>query len=126
MAEGQQQPIVPELDLIRLPTENPPNSPDQQTIQEVQSLDDARQRAIIAGLEQDREERKKYAHRIFVLICTWIGGVFAIVVAQGIGCHFSLAEGVVLAVIGTTTVNVLGIFYIVAHYLFPNPPVDKR
>ena len=119
-------PIPPgELDRIRLPIENPPQNPDLETTQEELSLESAHRRAVIAGLEQDTEERKKYAHRIFVLICIWIGCVFLIVAAQGIGYHFSLAEGIVLAVIGTTTVNVLGIFYIVAHYLFPNRPTDK-
>src|SRR5881296_1293307 len=69
------------------------------------------------GLEQDINERKKYAHRIFVMICSWIGAVFLLLIASGIGFHFSLPEAVLLAVIGSTTVNILGIFYIVTHYL---------
>jgi hypothetical protein len=76
-------------------------------------------RVHAAGLQQDIEERKKYAHRIFVLICFWIGAVFLLLIAVGVGYHFALSNSVLLAVIGSTTVNVLGIFYIVTHYLFP-------
>jgi hypothetical protein len=76
-------------------------------------------RVHAAGLAQDIQERKKYAHRIFCLICSWIGAVFLLIVACGIGYRFSLPSSVLLAVIGSTTLNVLGIFYIVTHYLFP-------
>ena len=32
---------------------------------------------------------------------------------------FMLSENIMLAAIGSTTVNVLGILYVVANYLFP-------
>jgi len=33
--------------------------------------------------------------------------------------EFKLSDPVMLAVIGSTTVNILGILYVVANYLFP-------
>jgi hypothetical protein len=37
-----------------------------------------------------------------------------------LGMPFKLSDSIVLAMIGSTTANVLGILYIVAKYLFPN------
>jgi hypothetical protein len=80
-------------------------------------------KAHVRSLKQDIEERKTYARRIFGLICTWVVGLFLLLAAQGLGhwwwLKFSLSETVLLAAIGSTTINVLGLFYIVAHYLFP-------
>jgi len=113
-----------ELDLsaIRLPGQNPPTQPDEQTKLEQQDLDRSHRRALIRSLQQDIRERKIYANRVFWLICCWLGAVLALLIAQGFGptLHFNLGERVTLAIIGSTTLNVLGIFYIVAHYLFPN------
>jgi len=90
-------------------------------VQQYTELEENFYRVHTAGIEQDIRERKKYAHRIFCLICSWIGAVFLLLVAEGFGStfHFALPSSVILAVIGSTTINVLGIFYIVTHYLFP-------
>ncbi len=111
-----------DLSAIRLPAPNPPTQPDEQTQQEQQDLDRTHRRALIRGTEQDIDERKKYANRVFWLICFWLAAVFLLLIAEGLGSilRFNLGERVTLAVIGSTTINVLGIFYIVAHYLFPN------
>ena len=75
----------------------------------------------VQGVRQDRNERKKYALCIFVLICAWVLSISLLIGLAGFGTliHFVLPTGVLLAAIGSTTVNVLGLFYIVAHYLFP-------
>jgi len=80
------------------------------------------------GLRQNIEERKKYAHRIFVMICVWLVSVFLILILEGFGSAlgFNLPERVVLAVVGSTTLNVVGIFYIVTKYLFPNTKPDSK
>jgi len=93
----------------------------------------------IRSLSQDIDERKKYAHRIFCLICSWLGICFLLLGLEGFAhwTQFSLPEGVLMAIIGSTTVDVLGIFYIVTHYLFPqngapsfpedsNPPTENN
>ncbi len=88
-------------------------------------IDRDKARAEVAGLRQNIKERKKYASLIFRLICGWVAAVFLLLILQGFGARvkFSLPEPVILAFIGGTSLNVLGLFYIVAHYLFPNPGV---
>lgn len=74
-------------------------------------------------LEQDLGERKKFAGRVYWMMVGWIASVLAIVVAQGLTlCGFHLDTTVLIALISGTTVNVLGIFVIVARYLFPQGP----
>ena len=104
-------------------------TPDTLTRIEEVSAERDRRGEEVHDLRQNRDERKKYAHRIFLLICSWIGALFAILILQGFGgsrwLRFSLTQPVLLATIGSTTVNVLGIFYIVAHYLFPSIKAKK-
>jgi hypothetical protein len=99
------------------------DQPDPNTQLEKQSLEVSQLKAQLRGLSQDIDERKKYAHRIFCLICLWLLSIFTILLLDGFGhffgLSFSLPQGVLLAAIGSTTLNLLGIFYIVAHYLFP-------
>jgi len=87
----------------------------------------------IRSLRQDIDERKKYADKSFKLVCHWISGVFVILLLQGflsekvpliihnhsLALSFKLPEGVLLAVVGGTTVSIIGIFLVVANYLFP-------
>jgi hypothetical protein len=99
--------------------------PDPNTAKESADLDKKRLEAEIHGLEQDIDERKRYASRFFLLSCAWLLSIIAILMLQGFGSiwfgrlPFKLSENVLLAVIGSTTVNVLGILYVVAKYLFP-------
>ena len=75
--------------------------------------------AVAEGAWQDLEERKKYALRIFVLMCCWLGLLFALLFVAGWApLGFELSDSVLLALIGGTTANVLGIFVLVARYLF--------
>ena len=78
-----------------------------------------RTQAETYGLLQDIEERKAYASKIFKLICSWIGGVFFILVMSGFQLHFKLSDSVLIALVGGTTASVIGIFVVVANYLFP-------
>ncbi len=96
-------------------------------------------------LQQDRQERQKYAKYLFKLICVWLLGIYSIIMFSGFGAttmrfdmsdlpvakrlefkpSFQLSDAVLLALIGGTTINVLGLFVIVANYLF-NSPKDLR
>jgi hypothetical protein len=99
--------------------------PDPETQEEEEDLDRQRTKALIRGIEQDINERKKYATGFFVLACFWLAAITIMLTLQGFGSFwfgrmpFKLSETVLLAVIGSTTVNVLGILYVVANYLFP-------
>jgi hypothetical protein len=99
--------------------------PDPETRQEEDDLQKEHARAILRGVKQDIDERKKYAKRFFILACFWLAAITVLLALQGFGSFwfglmpFKLADSVLLAVIGSTTVNVLGILYVVANYLFP-------
>ena len=75
----------------------------------------------LENLKQDRKERKVYANKAFRLICWYLGIVTALLIAAGVEViPFYLSEAVELALLTTTTANVLTIFYFVMKYLF-NP-----
>ena len=115
---------------------------DPETRLEESDFDKQMLREHIRSLGQNIDERKKYAHRIFCLMCSWLGLAFVILILDGFqsSTNFYLTQPVLLALIGGTTADVLGIFYIVTHYLFPHsddrvtkvkpkaakPPVDSN
>jgi hypothetical protein len=87
---------------------------------ERETLENDQLRAQVFGLQQDTKERKKYAQLFFIASCVWIMIITALLLMQGWSPFgFKLSEPVVLATIGSTTVNILGILYVVANYLFP-------
>lgn len=72
---------------------------------------------------KDINARETYAFRLFVVAVAWIIGVFVVILCQGFLSHglkpiFSLSDTVLIAFIGGTTVNVLGLLAIVVRYLF--------
>jgi hypothetical protein len=70
--------------------------------------------------KQDRKERRKYAHRIFCLISSWLTCVLLMTMMDGFAWNgFHLDRAVLITTIGTTTGSVLGVFLIVTNYLFP-------
>ena len=72
--------------------------------------------------QQNREERKSYASRIFKLVCFWLIFIGVLLLLQGclepLG-RFALADSVLIAVSTTTTGSVTAILIVVARYLFP-------
>jgi len=108
--------------------EKPSAAADSKTAAEEKALYAQEWQTYIESLTQDKEERKKYAKRIFVLLSLWLGGVFVLLVLQGIGSPrnwFQLDDSVLLAAIGGTTINVIGIFLVVARYLFPQRSMSR-
>lgn len=86
------------------------------------------QALYIAGLRQELGERAQtaqqriqYAAKIFKLVGAWLASVFALLLLAGFGSQrwFHLSDTVLVTFLATTTVNVLGIFIIVANWLFP-------
>ena len=115
------------LDLGKISDTPGPEEADSATELEEEDLDHQKNRALIEGMRQDIAERKKYAGRIFTLLSSWLLGIFAILLLQGFGSNirFALPDSVLLAAIGGTTINVIGIFIVVARYLFPRRDTDK-
>jgi len=127
-------PELPEGDLARRLAEvadaHVNKEPDPDTQQELE-----RYGAQTEGQKQDIKERKKYAQLFFYLSCAWLAAIVVILMLQGFGSQgfdslwktpFKLSDSIVLAMIGSTTANVLGILYIVAKYLFPNRGRDDN
>ncbi len=98
-------------------------------------------RAELQSFVQDTRQRKAFAIAIFSLIVLWLAGIFIILLLAGflgdgggtftgrradvewvLTLKFKLSDGVLLALIGGTTVNVLGILILVVQYLFPKRP----
>ncbi|HEY0009326.1 MAG TPA: hypothetical protein VGB55_11425 [Tepidisphaeraceae bacterium] len=109
---------------ISAPSEQPDTKADQNTKVERLYLEAAYPeqlaRLSIEDLKQDIRERKAYADRIFRLISLWLAGVFWLVIAAGwTKGEFKLSDRVLITLLGATTASVIGLFVIVANYLFP-------
>lgn len=70
---------------------------------------------------QDRDQRKDFADRIFNLMCWYLAGVFFIIILNGITINnFHVSDEIILALLGTTAIEVIGTFTFVAKYLYHN------
>nr|DAJ19699.1 MAG TPA: hypothetical protein [Herelleviridae sp. ctsMP6] len=69
------------------------------------------------GRKQDREQRKVFALWIFGLVCVYLLVVLVVIFFVGFGL-MTLSDIVLNVLLTTTTANVIGIFVIVAKYLF--------
>ncbi len=69
--------------------------------------------------QQNIEERKRYALRIFIMIACWLVAIIAIIVSEGFS-WLEISDAVLIALISSTTVSVLAFFLAVTRYLFPN------
>lgn len=73
----------------------------------------------IVNQKQNRELRKKYAGKLFWMICVWLTLIIGILVFQGVRI-IHLSNSVLITLITTTTANVAAFFLVVTKYLFPN------
>nr|WP_311470217.1 hypothetical protein [uncultured Porphyromonas sp.] len=74
----------------------------------------------VESIKQDREERKVYASKTFDFLCIYMMCVGLLLFMSGsTTASLQLSDSVLIVILGTTTTNVLGIFYFVANYLFP-------
>lgn len=105
-------------------------SPDKVVVQQTALEASLYRKEVIRGFGQDIDERKKYAHRSFCMISSWLSGVFILILLQGFEgtprSWFHLDTSLLITIVGTTTGSILGIFIVVMHYLFPAKGVDKE
>lgn len=107
--------------------------PYQQTKEE--ELAHRRLEETLRDYKETNTLRQKYAKNIYRLTYIWLIFIGFIVLLTGIGnlhikiewlsldftlFEFNLSDNVLIAFITTTTINVIGIIYIVARWLFPN------
>lgn len=78
-------------------------------------------------IQQNHNLRVSYTGRIYRLVVTWLGCVVACVLLAGFGCWgFRLSDAVLVAFITSTTVNVVGLFVLVAKWMFPSGNADPQ
>lgn len=92
--------------------------PDVRGDLEREHLEIERLKTELNSLKDDITARKVYAGLIYLLVIMWLGFILWIVVATGSG-WYKLSDTVLVALITTTTLNVLGLFLVVTQYLFP-------
>jgi hypothetical protein len=116
-------PILPALSLesiTSLAVAQVSDEPDPPTKLETEEIDIDHKRAELESFRQDTGERKRYAKNIFVLTCIWVGGIYVLMLLDGFGVwSFKLSNSIMLAAIGSTTANIVGVFLIVTRYFFP-------
>lgn len=77
------------------------------------------------GLADYIKMRRRYGNVILCLTFLWITAVLVVVFMQGCSTNgFTLSDSVLMLLLGTTTANVIGLFIIVANYLFPKNARD--
>jgi len=88
-------------------------------VKEVKGLDMEEEfaRAQLKRLLDDNKARRVFSVIIFAITILWMFLVLIIVV-QCSRKVFHLSDGVLIALITTTTANVFGFFYVVVNYLF--------
>lgn len=79
--------------------------------------------AELQSLKNDIWARKIYSGLIFLVVVVWLGFILHIVIYTG--CDwYRFSDTVLVALITTTTLNIIGLFLAVTQYLFPKPNKD--
>ena len=126
--------------MIEKPTKNlsldsilaPPNlseTPDKTTLLEAKELEQEERKAGLKKLNLDLDLRKTYSDKLFCLIRNWLTAIFILLIVQGIFGKlgfFNLSDKALITIIGGKTLNVLGLFAIVANYIFPKSTLDTK
>ena len=107
--------------------EEPSRSPDQDLPDLSLDLEEHKLEFQLTCLAEDLKQlqdthglRLDYTAHIFKLVCAWLACVVACVVLSGFGLWgFKLSDSVLIAFITSTTVNVVGLFVLVAKWMFP-------
>lgn len=88
--------------------------------EEVESLKDERNR-----LKEEHDLRKKYLRLVFWFVVIFVASVMTIIVfcAKSV---LSLSDDVQMTLLGTTTVDLVGLLYIAFNWLFPRDPKPRR
>jgi hypothetical protein len=93
-------------------------TPEAHVEQENESFD----QIVRRELKQDIDKRRKYADSLWYLVVFWLIGIAGFLLLDGFWTTFQkqpfLQDAVILALIGGTTITVLGLFTIVVTYLF--------
>jgi hypothetical protein len=101
-------------------------SPDLEKI----SLDAAQKKEITEAVHahlgnvdfaKNIKARETLAGRLFWLTLSWVVAIFIVILLQGFCRSFNLHDNVMIAFIGGTTANVIGLLAVVVRYFFSRP-----
>lgn len=115
--EGEEQDALVD-ELQRKSSENRELSVENRSLK--QSLEDERFQDETDHWKDIYELRKEYIPKLFLMVVCWLIFVGMCIFAVGAGI-FRLSDAVTIALVTTTTATVIGIFLIVAKWLFPPP-----
>lgn len=77
-------------------------------------------------LNDNHSLRLSYTGKIFWLVVGWLVSVVVCVAMSGLSkWGFKLSDGVMIAFITSTTVNVIGLFVLVAKWMYPAPEAQE-
>lgn len=104
----------------------PPAENTQQTFDDEKRFLTDRHDRDMADRDTARDQRKVYAKYVFVLVCAWITAIYLLLLLQVFGTWLTpayrpLSEAVLIALISSTTVNLIGTLIIVLKYIFRVP-----
>lgn len=71
------------------------------------------------GYSQDIDMRREYADKTYLFVCIYMCFVFFLIFLACSPSTFQMSDTVLITLLGTTTINVIGLFAIVMNYLFP-------
>lgn len=118
--------IVSDAAAVEIPA---PSSPEEEALPDLSlDLEEHRLSFQIECLDQDLKALKdthglrvSYTGRIFWLVVAWLACVVVCVMFSGFRFKgFQLSDSVLIAFITSTTVNVVGLFVLVAKWMFPS------
>lgn len=116
--------ITLNADVLKSDIEAKSEPKDNKSRQEFEDLENKRKLLHNKSIEQDIEERKSYAETFTNLVTIWLFMIGIVVIGAGTG-HMWFSENVMLALIGTSTFNLVGLLYVIANYLFPQKKKDE-
>ena len=76
---------------------------------------------VAKRFKDDSDERLRFAKWVRFINTAYLGVVMLVVMLQG-AMTFHFSNEVMIALLGTTTANVLGLAYIILHGLFDKEP----
>lgn len=107
----------PNLDKIANLLDGASDSDEKAYSEEIKSIQAEFLQERLESERQDRIQRGRFAVAIFGFMCIYMVATMIIVYLNGRKI-LDLSEAVVVTLLGTTTVNVIGVFVVVAKYLF--------
>lgn len=84
-----------------------------------EGLTDERYREVTAVIKQERKLQKRVARWVMKVVSLWLFFIAVLLVFVGMS-WLNYSDGVLIALLATTTANIIGLAYFMAKGLFPN------